>query len=61
MFTVISSNRPAGTLTVANLSTDELTEITTYEYFQADKNLEVAVGLAKDRTAREFSRDGGAL
>ena len=61
MFTIVASNRPADTLTVADTDKDEFTEITTAEYWGADRNLGLAVQYAKDRMAKALGRKGGRL
>ena len=54
MFIILDSNRVTGKLSVTNTDNDEITEITAKEYWEADKNLGLAVKHAKDRMAREL-------
>ncbi len=61
MFIVLSSSRATGTLFVTDTETDKITEITTAEYFEADKDLGRAVELAEERMAEAFGQKGDEL
>ena len=61
MFIILDSNRVTGKLFVTDTDTDDITEITAKEYWEADKNLGLAVKHAKDRMARELDQKGERL